>query len=103
MAFLMTHPEALATAAGHLDGIGFGGAAENAVTAAATTRPAPAAADEVSAVTATHFSAHAALHQTVGAQAMAVHELSTAISLASAGSYAATETASTIAVDQGRG
>ena len=97
MSFVITHPEALATAASHLNGVGSVMAAQNAAAAAATTGLPPAAADEVSALTATQFSAHAAMYQAVGAQAMAVHELFTAILGASAGSYAATEAANTIA------
>ncbi len=72
-------------------------AAQNAAAAAATTRLPPATTDEVSVLTATQFIAYAAMYQTVGAQAMAVHELFTAILRASAGSYAAIETANTIA------
>lgn len=97
MPFVMTRPEALATAAGRLHEIGSAMAAQNAAAVAATTRLPPATADEVSVLTATQFSAHAAMYQTVGAQAMAVHELFTAILHASAGSYVATETATTIA------
>ena len=97
MSFVITHPEALATAASHLNGVGSVMAAQNVAAAAATTGLPPAAADEVSALTATQFSAHAAMYQAVGAQAMAVHELLTALLGASAGSYAATEVANTIA------
>ncbi len=97
MSFLLTRPEALASATSQLHAIGSGMVAQNAAAAAATTHLPPAAADEVSAWTTTRFSAHAAMYQTVSAQAMAVHELFTAILRASAGSYAATETANTIA------
>ena len=97
MSFLVTRPEALATAASQLSLIGSGMAAQNAAAATATTHLPPAAADEVSVLTARQFSTHAATYQTVGAQAMAVHELLTAILHASASSYAATETANAIA------
>ena len=97
MSFVTTHPEALATAAGHLNGLGSALAAQNLAASAATTGLVPAAADEVSALTATQFSAHAAMYQAVGARAMAVHELLTATLSASAGSYATTEAANTIA------
>jgi hypothetical protein len=80
-----------------LNGAGSVLVAQNAAAAAATTGLPPAAADEVSALTATQFSAHAAMYQAVGAQAMAVHELLTATLCASADSYAATEAANTIA------
>ena len=97
MSFVITHPEALATATSHLNAIGSVLAAQNVAAATATTELPPAAADEVSALTATQFSAHAAIYQAVSAEAMAVHEMFTAILGASAGSYAATEAANTIA------
>jgi len=49
--------------------------ARNAAAAAPTTGVAPAAADEVSALTAAQFAAHAEMYQAVGAQAVAVHDL----------------------------
>jgi hypothetical protein len=55
MSFVITHPEALAAAA---RGVGSVLAARNVATA--TTGFAPAAADEVSVLTATQFSAHTA-------------------------------------------
>ncbi len=58
----------------------------------------PAAADEVSALTAVQFAAHAALYQAVSAQAVAVHELLVATLGASAGSYAAVEAANATTV-----
>lgn len=67
-----------------------------------TARPAALAratgrADQVSALTATQFSAHAPIDQAAGVQAVAVHELFTATLRAGAGSYAATDAADTIA------
>ena len=56
-----------------------------------------AAADEISALTATQFNAQGVAYQAVGARADAVHELFVAMLSASAGSYAATEAANTIA------
>ena len=97
MSFVITHPQALATAASHLNGVGSVAAAQNAAAAAATTGLFPAAADEVSALTATQFNAQGVVYQTVSAQANAVHELFVAILGASAGSYAATESVNTIA------
>ncbi len=97
MSFVITNPEALATAAGHLSGVGSVLAAQNVAAAATTTGLPPAGADLVSALTATQFSAHAAMYQAVGGQAMAVHKLFTATLEASAGSYASTEAANTIA------
>ena len=102
MSFVIINPEAQATAAGRLSGVGSVPAARN-VAAAATTTGLPAAdADLVSALTATQFSAHAAMYQAVGAQAMAVHKLFTVILEASAGSYAAIEAAKTIAASLAR-
>ena len=57
----------------------------------------PAAADEVSALTAAQFAAHAALYQAISAQATAIHELFVSALGTSAGSYAATEAANAAA------
>jgi hypothetical protein len=97
MSFVTTQPEMLTAAAGQLDGIGTVMAAQNAAAAAPTTGVAPAAADEVSALTATQFGAHAAMYQAVSGQAAAVHEMFVRVLGASAGSYAATEAANAIA------
>ena len=72
-------------------------AAQNAAAAAPTTGVVPAAADEVSALTATRFAMHASAYQTISAQASAVHELFVDTLGTSAGSYAATEAANAIA------
>jgi hypothetical protein len=98
MSFVTTQPELLAAAAGDLEGIGSAMVAGNAAAAAPTTGVMPAAADEVSALTATQFAAHAQMYQAVSAQAAAVHELFVTTLRTSAGSYAATEAANTIAV-----
>src|SRR5271167_2588580 len=90
MSFVTTQPEALTTAAGTLHGLGSAMAAQNAAAAAPTTGVVPAAADEVSALTAAQFAAHAALYQSVSAQAAAIHELFVTTLGTSAGSYAAT-------------
>jgi hypothetical protein len=57
----------------------------------------PAAADEVSALTAVQFAGHAQLYKAVSAQAAVVHDLFVTSLAASADSYAATEAANTIA------
>ncbi len=98
MSFVIAHPEVLATAVGHLDRVGSVMAAQNAAAALATTGLAPAAADEVSALTATQFSAQVAIYQAVGVQAMTVDKLLVATLGAGAGSYAATEAANSITV-----
>jgi hypothetical protein len=51
------------------------------------------AADEVSALTATQFAAHAQMYQAVSAQAAAIHEMFVNTLGTGAGSYAATEAA----------
>ena len=97
MSFVTTHPEMLALAAGALQGIGSEMAAGNMAAAAPTTGVVPAAADEVSALTAAQFAAHAQMYQAVSAQAAAIHEMFVNTLGTSAGSYAATEAANAIA------
>ena len=75
MSFVTTQPEALVAAAGGLQGIGSALSAQNAAAAAPTTGVVPAAADEVSALTAVQFAAHAQMYQAVSAQAAAIHEM----------------------------
>jgi hypothetical protein len=93
MSFVTTQPEALSAAATSLGGIGAGLNAQNAAAAAPTTGVVPAAADEVSALTAAQFAAHAQLYQAVSAQAAAIHEAFVNTLGTSAGSYSATEAA----------
>ena len=97
MSFVTTQPEALAAAAGSLQSIGSVLSAQNAAAATPTTGVVPAAADEVSALTAAQFSAHAQMYQTVSAQATAIHELSVNTLRMSSGSYAVTEAANAAA------
>jgi hypothetical protein len=97
MSFLTTHPEALTAAAGSLQGIGSSVNAQNAAAAAPTTGVVPAAADEVSALTAAQFAAHAQMYQAVSAQAAAIHESFVNTLGTSAMSYAAVEAANAAA------
>lgn len=97
MSFVTTQPEMLTAAASQLQGIGSAMAAQNAVAAAPTTGVIPAAADSVSALTATQFAAHAQTYQAVSAQAAAIHDAFVSILGASARSYAVTEAANVIA------
>ena len=99
MSFVTTEPGMLTAAAADLQGVGSAMAGQNAAAAAATptTGVMPAAADEVSALTATQFAAHAAMYQAVSAMAMQVHEALVSTLDISAGSYAATEAANAIA------
>jgi PE family protein len=97
MSFVTTQPEMMSAAAGNLQGIGAGIATQNAAAADPTTAVVPAAADEVSALTATQFATHAQLYQTVSAQAATVHDMFVSTLGVSAGSYAATEAANVVA------
>jgi PE family len=97
MSFAIVQPAALAAAASHLTGVGYVLAARNMVAEAATTRLLPAAADEVSALAAIQFNAHAAMYQAAGAQAITIHQQFVAILGCSGDSYAATEAMNTAA------
>ena len=97
MSFVTTQPEALAAAAGSLQGIGSALSAQNAAAAVPTTGVVPAAADEVSALTAAQFAAHAQMYQAVSAQAAAIHEMFVSTLGISSASYAATELANAAA------
>jgi hypothetical protein len=83
----------LLAAGGNLRSVGSAVAVGNAAAAAPTTGVVPAAADEVSALTAAQFAAHAARYQAVAAQAAVIHDLFVTTLGASAGSYAVTEAA----------
>ena len=97
MSFVTTQPEALAAAAGSLQGIGSTLSAQNAAAAAPTTGVVPAAADPVSALTAAQFAAHAQMYQAVSAQAAEIHELFVNILGTSSVSYLVTEVANAAA------
>ena len=98
MSFMTTQPALLASAAAELQTIGAQMVAGDAAAAAPTTGVVPAAADEVSALTATQFAAQAQLFQAVSAQATAIHEMFVSALTTSAESYAATEAASAAAL-----
>jgi len=97
MSFVTTQPELLGEAAVNLQGIGSAMTAGNMAAAAPTTGVIPAAADEVSALTAAQFAAHAEMYQAISAQAAAIHEMFVSTLSTSAGSYAATEAANAVA------
>src|ERR1700742_3205674 len=97
MSFVTTQPEALSAAATSLQGVGSGVHAQNAAAATPITGVVPPAADEVSALPAAQFVAHAQLYQAVSAQAAAIHEMFVNTLGTSAGSYAATEAANAVA------
>ena len=98
MSFVTTLPAMLASAAGEVNSIGSTVAAGSTAAAAPTTGVVPAAADEVSALTAAHFAAHAALYQEASAQATPISELFVSTLATSVRSYAATEAANAAAV-----
>ncbi|ORJ58426.1 PE family protein [Mycobacterium simiae] len=97
MSFVTTRPEALAAAAGTLQGIGSALTAQNAAAAGPTTGVVPAAADGVSAMVAAQFAAHAHMYQTISVQADAVHQLFVQTLRTSSDSYALTEAANAAA------
>ena len=97
MSFVTAQPAELTAAAASLAGIGSAMNAENTAAAAPTTGVVPAAADEVSALTAAQFVAQAHLYRAVSAQAAAIHEMFVRALGTSAGSYAVTEAANAIA------
>jgi hypothetical protein len=97
MWFVNTQPAELTAAADNLQGIGLAMTAQNAAAAAPTTGVIPAAAEEVSALTAAQFATHAEMYQVISAQAAAIHDMFVDTLGASAGSYAATEAANAAA------
>ena len=97
MSFVSTQPTELTAAAENLQGIGSSLTAQNAAAAAPTTGVLPAAADEVSALTAVQFATHGQMYQAISAQAAAIHDMFVNTLGTSAGSYAATEAANAIA------
>ena len=97
MSFVTAQPEALAAATGNLQTIGSTLSAQNAAAAAPTTRVVPSAADEVSALTAAQFAAHAQMYRAVTAASAAIHEKFVNALSTSSGSYAVTEAANAAA------
>lgn len=91
--FVTAHPEMLSAAAGELQAIGSAMAAQNAAAAGPTSAVVPAAADEVSMLTAAQFAAHAGSYQAIAAEATAIHEMFVNTLGTSAASYAVTEAA----------
>jgi PE family len=91
MSYVTTRPAILGAAAGDLQGIGSAVSAGNAAAAGPTTGLVPAAADEVSALTAAQFAAHAQIYQAITAQAAAIHQQFVATLFTSAESYLVTE------------
>jgi PE family len=97
MSFVSIVPEIMSVAAENLQSVGSAVSAENAAALAPTTGLIPAAADQVSALTAMQFAAHAQMYQAVSAQAAAIHQMFVTALATSANSYAATEAANAVA------
>ena len=97
MSFVTTKPEMLASSAGTFAGIGSAMTNQNEAAALSTTGVVPAASDEVSALTAAQFVAHAQMYQAARAQAAAIHEMFVNTLGTSAEAYAATEAANAAA------
>ena len=68
MSFVVTQPEALSAAATSLACAGTMISAQNSAAAAPTTGVLPAAADDVSALTAAQFAVHAQMYQAISAR-----------------------------------
>ncbi len=88
MSFVSAQPADLAAAAENLQGIGSTLTAQNVAAAAPTTGVQPAAADEVSVLTAAQFATHAEMYQAISAQAAAIHDMFVNTLGVSAGSLA---------------
>ena len=97
MSFVKTQTEAMAAAAESLGAIGESKRAMDLAAATPTTGVVPAAADEVSALTAAQFAAHAQMYQAVSAQAHAIHEQFVKTMGISSCSYAETEISNALA------
>ena len=97
MSFVNAQPAELTAAADNLQGAGWAMTSQNAAAAVPTTAVVPAAADEVSALTAAQFATHAEMYQLFSAQAAAIHQMFVSTLGAGAGSYAATEAANAAA------
>jgi hypothetical protein len=97
MSFVSAQPAEVTSAAENLQVIGSSLAAQNVAAAAPTAGVLPAAADEVSALTAAQFATHAEMYQAISVQAAAIHDMFVNTLGLSAGSYAATEAANAVA------
>lgn len=97
MSFVTTLPESMTAAASSLQAVESALTAQNMAAAAPTTGVAPAAADEVSLLQATQFSAYGTLYQQISAQAAAMQEMFVHTLRTSADSYDAAEAANSVA------
>jgi hypothetical protein len=93
MSFVKVRPEALTAAADSLASIGSAVNALNKAAIASTTTLTPAAADEVSALTAAKFSAHGRQYQAISAAAAVIQKMFVTALDAGHQSYSAIEAA----------
>lgn len=93
MSYVFAVPEKLSAAAANLQSIGATLGAESTAAAGPTVAVVPAAADEVSVLTAARFAAHAQRFQELSARAATIQDVLAVMLAAGAGSYAATEAA----------
>lgn len=98
MSFMFALPEELIATAADLRGVGDAVAVQSAAAAGPTTGVVPAAADEVSALTAAQFVRHAQLFQAISRRAAEEHTRFVNTLQRSAHSYAATDAANVISV-----
>ncbi|BBU20739.1 PE family protein [Mycobacterium xenopi] len=98
MSFVNVEPEELSVAAANLQSVGAAMHAQNLAMALSTTEVIPAAADEVSTLTAARFALQGQLYQLVSAQAAAIHQAFVAMLAASASSYTAAEASNSVAM-----
>lgn len=96
MSFVTAQPDLLDAAAGHLAGVSSVIAARNTAAALPTTGVIPAAADQVSMLTAAQFASYGHLYQSISSQATAMLEAFVSTLQGSAGTYAATEAANSV-------
>ncbi|MCV7031060.1 PE family protein [Mycobacterium sherrisii] len=92
-----TQPESLLAAVGDCSGLSSAVVFQNAATAALTTGILRAATDEVSALIAAEFVAHANTYQAMSAQATVIHEMFVNALITSTDTYAAEAANSTAA------
>ncbi|MGF2951782.1 PE family protein [Mycobacterium sp. THU-M116] len=97
MSFVTARPEMLTAAAGSLSTIGFSMASNNAAVEGPTTGVLPPAADQVSALLATHFAAHGLAYQTIALMANQIHEAFVSALSTGGTSYTVTEAANVAA------
>lgn len=97
MSFVRTYPEHLTAAASNLQSLGAALNVGTAAAAAPTTGVVPAAADEVSMLTAAQFATHGQRFQELSAQAARIQAALAATLATSGNSYAETEAANAAA------